>query len=534
MAAISCCGEVGQNHYSTTIFLYIYGCYMDRPIKNKFSLMNEDEMIQYLLVRYQKLGIGSLSYVSIKKEKGLYFQIYKKGLNIKSIIKILGLEEEYNSFKTEHFSKLVQGKKQKRWSWERVIEESTVIVNSNGFLPPAQWFQQNKMGSLVFAVYKFNKNWNDLRAHFDSYESSNFIESRNGLRWNSHPEASLSNFLYSRGIEHKKGEKYPKEFKDYGDSNYGYFDLHFKAQNNELIDVEVWGDKPNGHNEEGYKKQREAKELFNTSNPRFLGIHYLDCFEEHLLEKILFPFIGVITPYLFIKNTDKIIRPTHWSNTDELIDFCKEISEKQPDGIFPTEEWLRKRGKWSDREGLTYNTVAVYIKTWIGGVRKLRKILNQSEHSTVSWTEEKLLKAYNEFFDEHGITPGQAKRRYEGLSEVELKKASSISAQVTKYFGSVKKINNILGISNIQKTKWNREVLLTEISKAFDKYSLMPNQLVNLSNNDKELLSVDDKDIATAKQIVGRISAYFEGMDEICDELGIRVLDIRKVRKLST
>jgi hypothetical protein len=54
-----------------------------------------------------------------------------------------------------------------------------------------------------------------------------------------------------------------------------------------------------------------------------------------------------------------------------------------PDGKFPTEEWLRKRGRWADRPGEPYNTLSVYIKQWIGGVRKLRLLLDQEEASTI-------------------------------------------------------------------------------------------------------------------------------------------------------
>ncbi len=496
---------------------------MESKSIKRFSLMTKQELKDYLWARYKKEGVSALSYSSIKKEKGLYFQLYSKGLKIRDFIEEFGLKDEYHAA-------------QSCWSWEKVINETTKVVENHGYLPPAQWFQQNKMSSLVYATYNLGKDWNDLRAHFNSYENSTFVKSRNGMRWRSHPEASLSNFLYSRGVVHKVGEKYPDEFIEYGSSKYGYYDLHFKASDNTWIDVEVWGDKPNGHNEEGYKAQRKAKEEFNESNPKFLGMHYLKCFDEKGLEEILVNFIGIIKPFIFEKNTDKIIQPTHWSNSDELIEYCSELAKKQPNGVFPTEEWLRKRGKWKDREGPAYNTVSIYIKTWIGGVRILRKILNQEESSTISWSKELLLKEYKKWFDKYGLTPGQSRSRAikgkDTLTSDEIKRATNIATQVQKYFGSIENINNILEISNTQKTRWNQQVILEETARLFELYSLTPHQMVKISNADKTLFKISEKDHTLAKQLANRITTYFSSIEDIYSKLNITSSDIRKVRKV--
>jgi len=373
-----------------------------------------------------------------------------------------------------------------------------------------------------------------LRAHFDSYENSDFVQSRNGMRWRSHPEASLSNFLYTRGIEHKKGRKYPEEYTEYGDSSYGYYDLHFKDIDNEWVDVEVWGDKPKGHNEKGYQRVRKAKEHFNRNNSRFLGIHYGDCFIEERLEDLLEPYVGRIIPFIFDKPTDEIIQSTHWSNADELIDYCKEISKSQPDGIFPAEGWLRKRGKWRDREGPAYNTVSIYIKNWIGGIRKLRKILNQDEHNATSWTKEKAIQEYKAWFDKYGFTPGQARTSSRQWNKDELKKANNISIAAAKYVGKVQQINNLLGIEPVKKSKWNKETILNECSRIFDKYTLTPTQIVNLSEGDRKLFCVDQSDIGISKRLVDRTGAYFSGVREVYAQLGVRVVDIRILRKRCT
>jgi hypothetical protein len=399
------------------------------------------------------------------------------------------------------------------------------------FLPPAQWFQNNKLGSLVFSVYQLGKDWEDLRAHFNSYSNSTFVKSRNGIRWLSHPEASLSNFLYARGIEHKKGEKYPTEYNNFGNASYGYFDLHFKDINNTFIDVEVWGNKPNGHNEEKYKVVREAKENFNINNKNFIGIHYGDCFSEIRLEEILAPYIGHIAPFVFDEPNDKLLHSTHWSNADELIDYCKKIADDQPDGVFPTEEWLRKRGKWAERDGPAYNTVSIYIKTWIGGVRPLRKILNQEMHSTVAWTKDEALRAYKEWFEKYGFTPGQARNLNLNLTSSEIKKANNLSIAAAKYIGSTDKIHNLLNINPTKKTKWSRETILFEYMRMVNSYSLMPSQIVGLSQDDIDFFSIKKDDIRICKQILSRAKSYFSDSQEVYTLLGVKLVDIRTLKK---
>ena len=488
-------------------------------------------MIEFFRKRYLQQGISSLSYLSIKKEKGLYFHLYKKGLKIKDIIKALGLEEEYASFKKEHFARTINGKVHHRWSWERITNETQIIVDELGFLPPAEWFQSNGKATLVAALYYMGKTWDALRAHFNCYVNSDFVESRNGMRWRSHPEASLSNYLYSRGIEHRPGEKYPEEYGEQSDQSYGYYDLHFKSLENKWIDVEIWGDKPKGHQEKLYQRKRKQKESFNKSNPNFLGIHYSDCYEDYKLDALLKPYIGYIEPYIFDKPTDEVLQPTHWSNADELIELCKHIAKQQPDGIFPTEGWLRKRGNFEDREGPTYNTVSIYIKKWIGGVRKLREILDQEEHSTTTWDKEKAIREYRKWFEKHGFTPTQARTKRRGLTGKERKEAQNIANAITKYAGTTEDINKQLGIEPKKLTKWDRDKIIRNASRLYEEYSLTPAQLSNLTVKDVKLFGVAKEDIKLAKQIVDRTNSYFDGSKELYSVLGIKPIDKRILKR---
>lgn len=403
--------------------------------------MSENELLDYCLGLYKANGIGELAYPQLKKHKTLYFNLYSHGLKQKEVISRLGLVDEYRSFKEN-----LPG----RWSWIRIVQAAQVIAEQEGVLPPAGWFQGNGHGSLIQAVYYLGHTWEDVRDAVGDFSGSSFVESRNGMRWRSHPEASMSNFLYARGIEHKRGKRYPVEYAEHSDAKYAYFDLHFIAKDNVWVDVEIWGDKPNGHAEEKYQSKRQQKESFNVGNPNFLGIHFSDCFDELVLTKILSPHIGVIKPFQFDKPTDQLIHTTHWSNADELLAYCRHFVSTMPDGAFPTEEWLRKRGKWKHRDGETYNTLSIYIKTWLGGIRNLRKLLDQGHVSTATWDEASATGAYRQFFVEHGMTPSQARHLYRkrdsSISAEVAKYAANISHAVEVYAGGAKTVNQKLGI----------------------------------------------------------------------------------------
>ncbi|MBT3303351.1 hypothetical protein HOB87_11345 [Candidatus Woesearchaeota archaeon] len=423
---------------------------MRKITNNTICGKTKDQLIEECSILYKQNGFPGISFKNLKEVNNLYYRLYRFGIDQKTLIHLLGIKEEYKIYRKKSFKRRVNGKTQYAWTWERIIKEARVVVKQKGFLPPGEWFHKNGLGSLVQAVYGHDKTWNDLRSEFASYTGSSFVESRSGIRWRSHPEASLSNFFYARGIKHELGQKYPDDFARFAQQNYGYYDLTFLDNKNRWIDVEVWGDKPLGHDEKRYAEKRKLKEKYNLTNDHFLGIQYQDCYDEGRLTDILKIYIGVIEPYIFDKLTDKIIQSTHWSNTDELIEYCREIANDCPDGKFPTEEWLRKRGKWKDRSGVAYNTLSIYIKTWIGGIRNLRRIIGQEGNSTITWDKEKTLYEFNKWYAEYGYTPSAAAQRFLrgqiNISKEEYNRAARINAAIHKYIGSALQACKILGI----------------------------------------------------------------------------------------
>lgn len=416
-----------------------------------FARMSRNELLEYCHSLYIQGGIGALSYTSLKKQKSLYPNLYRVGLPQKQLIHALGLEDEYKEY--NKFVPLIRsgGKITYRWTWDRCVQEAKIVMNEFGFLPPAGWFQDNGRGGLFQAVYSLGKTWELLRdAVGDDFGRSSFVESRNGLRWRSHPEASLSNFLYARGVDHKRGEKYPDNYAEHSNARYAYYDIHFLSLTGEWINAEIWGDKPLGHAEERYREKRKDKELYHVGRQDFFGIHFRDCYSDETLEKILEPYIGIIEPFRFDRPADHQIESSHWSNADELLESCRELAKSMLGGKFPTEGWLRKRGKWANRPGDPLNAMSVYIKLWLGGVRKVRELLEQAHLSTEAWDKESAIAAYKSFYEEHGMTPGQYRNLFRkgdlSVSHAINKRASNIGMAVLKYADGSASVKRILGI----------------------------------------------------------------------------------------
>ena len=479
-----------------------------------FVKMTREELLEFCRELYAENGVSAFTYSSLKATPKLYGHLYAKGLSQKTLLKELGLEAAYKQHLTSQPYKYGSDMRT-RWTWGVLIEKAIAIKAREGRLPPALWFQSNGHAAFVQALYNLGHTWEQLREAVGDFTSSNFVQSRNGLRWLSHAEASLSNYLYARGIEHKKGERYGAGFAAISPSKYAIYDLHFKGVNGEWFDVEVWGDRPNGHAEKRYALVRQAKEKFNAGNIRFLGIHHSECYDDEKLDGIFHQAIGTIQPFRFDKPTDALINSTHWSNADELLDFCKDLAAKMPSGEFPAEDWLRKRGKWAGREGIAYNTLSVYIKQWLGGIRNLRRLIGQSDVSTQQWDRDSAIAAFKAFYELHGLTPNQAKnknrRKNDGtISENIALEAIRIASAVEKYAGGSEVVSSELGISITRQTKWTPDAMMSAAKSLYDKYGHTPNQLVYQHRIGKIYLPLDD--LQKAARVVAVAVRYPGGM----------------------
>jgi hypothetical protein len=362
---------------------------------------------------YEEQGISALATVALNKAAVSEGKLRRVGLSHAGLLDELGVTNEYARWRNEAFT--YAGRTKPRWTWDRAVEVARELIVSHGDLPTVQWCRLNGYSQLTNTVHRLGRDWEDLRAVTDLPKTvmrsgrPRYFDSRIGVRWRSRPEACLSNFLYARGILHKRGERYPDDYAVKSGRTYGRYDLHFTTPSETQIDVEIWGDIPDAYSRGRYAVTREKKEAYHEGRPNFLGLHYLDCQSESRLTELLAPYIGIIEPFRFEKSQDRQIESSHWSDADDMLETCHQLAARQPDGIFPNEQWLRKRGKYADRPGEAYNTLAAYVQTKLGGSRNVRALLGQADANTAKWTPETVLEAWREFESRTGLAPSQCK-----------------------------------------------------------------------------------------------------------------------------
>jgi hypothetical protein len=117
------------------------------------------------------------------------------------------------------------------------------------------------------------------------------------------------------------------------------------------------------------------------------------------------PFIGPVTEGTTSKPCEGAIETSLYATKDELLAACRALAAQMPDGNFPADSWLRKRGKHADRSGPTYNSLAVYVTRWFGGSRAVRKLLGQDDASTKQWTPQSVIAAWRGLVWKEGLSP---------------------------------------------------------------------------------------------------------------------------------
>jgi hypothetical protein len=402
------------------------------PAANWAIPSTREELLAALQSLYEAHGIKVLATPFLEKKR-LYARLLAVGLYQPAYLEALGLTQEYAVWREE--ARTYRGKPRPRWTWELVIAQARAVKDQIGELPTMDWFRKNGQTSLVNSVFRSGHSWGDLREALGSFTGSTFRQSRNGMRWLSQPETSMSDFLFARGIEHKHGERYDQGYAEQSGRRHGSYDMHFLALDGRWIDVEIWGDLPDNLSGGKYARTRALKETWNSGNPNFLGLQYTDCLSDEKITRILEPFIGVIEPFNFEKPQDPFIETSHWTDSDELLETCRQLAVEMPDGIFPNEQWLRKRGKYANRPGPTYNSVALRVNQWLGGIRNLRKLLGQSAVSTTAWTPELAVKEWRDFQATYGLSPTQlaGKDREDDFPPEVVRRAAAIRQAATRH-----------------------------------------------------------------------------------------------------
>jgi len=241
--------------------------------------------------------------------------------------------------------------------------------------------------------------------------------------------------------------------------------------------VEVWGDSLSPMSGGRYARTRALKEAWQHDRPNFLGISYKDCLSRRRLAEILEPFIGRGTKDAISKPCAEAVEPSLYASKTELLAACRALAAQMPDGIFPADSWLRKRGKHSERPGPTYNSLAVYVTRWFGGTRAMRELLGQASASTTKWTTESIVAAWRAFEMEHGVTPSQCRGRQRAKA---LPRA--IVAEGAKIYGAAQRLGIVEIARNgraTRQTKWTREHVAEQWNKFVMTHDRLPSECMS-------------------------------------------------------
>lgn len=404
-----------------------------------FYFVEDDtyEVINKVFTMYKEHGMNALSYKWLKS-KGylvLYNQLVgKHKIRLEDISIMLDIHIKWREQRRILMSK---SKGHKQWDIAEINKTLDDVISQYTYLPPAEFLRSNGYGNLVTAIYNNDMTFEKIK--LDRGLTNQMFVSRNNMTWLSSPEVCLANFLLSRGITIQKGKKYPKEYSEMTGRKYGVYDLHFIATKDKFvgktIDVEVWGDCPNGHGTDIYESKRKVKEEFNRDNTHFIGIQYSVCYKTDKLIEILSSYIeNIDIQSVSFKPMDKKVEPTRWNLFDSVIEQCKQVIKFIPNGKLPTEEWMRRRGKFKDREvyewetDINLNSLSKYIQE-VGGIRLIRESIGD-ESSTIKWNRDVVLNVALEIYSIYKKSPqsvlGEFQKR-KNLSRDEIQMKNKIS-----------------------------------------------------------------------------------------------------------
>ncbi len=370
-------------------------------------------------------GVKALSskWLNDNGHRKLYNNVTASG---KGVIKALAVKWNVSDeLKTRQRVNTVLGRGQVLWDADKIHTTILEIIATHGYIPPAEYLRQNGHGSFVSALYNNNMSYETLQLKYNVVKDPKFW-SRDAKWWRSMAEASFANYLYARGVTYKKGELYPEEYGKTYDHKSGNYDVHFMGRNNQWYDVEIWGEKPNGHSEKEYLAKRHDKEEFNKNNPYFIGLSFRSCYSEDALYTILSPHIDISKePTVFAKESDRKIKSVNWSRIDEVLEQCTFVKEKL--GNIPSFSWFSHQGPFKNRprcdwerddmRNLYKNISAV------GGIRLIRGLLRDTTPSPTLWSQESIITELKRIYKEHGVGPTSLRFRL-------YRKANSTPAEI--------------------------------------------------------------------------------------------------------
>jgi hypothetical protein len=232
---------------------------------------------------------------------------------------------------------------------------------------------------------KFNKSIDSLNKEYEIKYNQHLTTITDELL-QSQSEVCFVNFLYSRGIEQYKGEKYTDDYNELYERS-GIYDRQFIGRigvyENKKIYVEIWGGSKNRSRQEDYNNKRKQKEDYhkNKTNIIFLGIEHEDCYSESKLEEILKPYIGIIQPTHFINEEQRKISCVKWHLLYDIRKGCEYIFTHNNNEL-PTINWMRRTNNYKDIERYDWEICDKFdiinfsykIDTF-GGIKKVKEYI---------------------------------------------------------------------------------------------------------------------------------------------------------------
>jgi hypothetical protein len=322
---------------------------------------------------YEKHGISALNKEWLKnngfKLHSRAEKLFKKPLE--TIAKELGVYDEYYQHKVKSYC---ESSNRECWTDEKIHKMALNVAGYKGFLS---------------AIFRRGITIESISKKYHLTDRSRRT-SRNGMLWDSNAECCCANFLWCRGIDITRGGDYPEEYKKLVGNN-GRYDIQFKGLVDEFKDknikVEIWGNMS-----ERYKKTREFKEEFHKDDPYFLGIQYEDCYNDKRLRSIFEKYIGDITPFRYVNETDKLVVSCHMSLIDEVLQKCRYITEHTTEHNLPPLAWFRKADLYKNRKIEDWEKLIGNLGNLshdiqkVGGINLVRKLL-ENENVTKEITE---------------------------------------------------------------------------------------------------------------------------------------------------
>ena len=434
------------------------------------SHKSDKELLEMVKLLHQKHGLDifNMKWRKDNNSNTLFIYLSRRDYTTEKICEYLNID--FQDLHNDRWQKAAK-KLGKTYfnSWEEIVDYVRPLVKDRTQFPTQQWFQKNGHGCVQRGLWKFGKRMNDLAAEFDF--GSNFAEyiCKAGLRHRSFGEVQVSDFLYKYGATYRSEPQYPDTFST-EKTDSGRFDFEFQGDEGTIY-IEVWGGMKGNNDQSDYNKKRKQKEDFCSENKiPLLGIEYNDTLSEDKLETIF-------SPHLKNVRDKNVVNTITLSFEDRVISKCREIANNQPDGLMPSEHWLRKRDGWGNREGDADNTLPNEIRA-IGGITKVRQILGE-ESQYRNWDDDKILKEIKDFYETYQKTPQayatQWHRNKRGEHEV-AKRAIRVMGAINRSKYSAEEAYRAAGIDeeNIN-IRWDDARIISEVQKFIDTHGKFPN-----------------------------------------------------------